>query len=482
MRAELAHYIVVLFALGVHISPVSAQPDTCGNYMRARGVVLTLNGPKGPTGGNRRFSNLTQAAATIETELRSSCPSSSAAHVHRASLLRLLGKTAEAQNALELALEINRDWTAGDKQTAQSLLDSLRVRPPSGDHIREAAAFSLDGTIDIPGVTMDMPVPQSGVGQWLPWLGGFGGLIGVGLGVGINICYESGCFTPMVTPTNIAWNPTPAPPASKPTMNLRNVIRIIPPRSGATGSTLNVSLFAALDLPPAESLVVFKPVGPVSSCDQFSTLIPASGRLGETTITFGDVKPNGRMTSTSSKTCIAFDGWAAFSYSISSTCIPFIPLNPKGPNCAKIASQMNEACARHEGQHVRDLRSALGPNGPNLNVTECIDGSPSSSVQDTLVKMWTSKVQAALSKMVDDAKDALHQTANGMPISLNSVICQSCFSDVITLDSPRIFASTNNDVANNAGVAVVTGLLRAAGSPPNLTESPSDGPGMARHR
>jgi len=149
-----------------------------------------------------------------------------------------------------------------------------------------------------------------------------------------------------------------------------------------------------------------------------------------------------------------------------------------------MVDQLNEACARHEAQHQRDIRAALGDGGPSLKVTECmakLNLAPAELKE--LEARWNSNVSASLQSVVNDAKEALHKTANGKPIPLSSRLCDTCFSDFVRLEL-KIFANTDFDMTVSFNRFALRSLVNRAPVQPTGpgVEAGSDGPGMTHRR
>jgi hypothetical protein len=245
-----------------------------------------------------------------------------------------------------------------------------------------------------------------------------------------------------------------------------------------------VKLFAALDLPPVDpgNPVNWRPVPSVSSCPEFVQLLAANSRLGQTTVAYTNAGAAGELLVGAGQTCIRWAGWNSFDYDLFSECTPLHPAIQKSALCANMLAQFNEACARHEAQHQRDFRQVLGTEGPSLDVTECVPGTNLETAQiEALKQRWNARVSAELKSVIEKAKEALHQTANGGPVSLSSHLCEACFSDVMTLEL-KIFADTSQDADVSFSSLAVRSLIRQASTAASgtVTESASDGPGMAR--
>lgn len=458
--------------------PDPPQVDPCTDYMRANGIFLTDHGPVGPA-TTRTFTTPEDAARIVAEELSTYCPRSSSAHVHRATLLDLIGSDDEAAAALRTAIDLDAEWGEDDRKIAEQTLVAL-TGSRSQTRSREAAAHSTD-VMAIPGIAADtsislqVPMPQSGTGQD-PWVPFALGLVGGGALV-VGLCWSAGCFQPTVVIDNqpTQWVPMPdltpsAMPPAGPPLGVRDVIRVVkPPGRRDGGAVLKITFYPALDLPPVDDVSIsWVPAPPVSSCDEYLSYL-IGDFIGLTRVHYKDVRPKGSRFSTSQSTCIRFNGWDRFEYLVNAECIPFLVESSNSTVCKQMQAQFNEACARHEAQHHRDYSAALGA-GPRLPSSACIETpSPTAEELSALEATFNKRVSADLDKLTKKAGDALHNTDAGEAMSKSKIrgLCAQCFSDTVKVGGPAVELSV---VDQDGTDVLIKGAPRPAlvtqGSPP----------------
>lgn len=474
--------MTVLMCSLVSVHPSKAD-ERCARYRAVNGIYLTARGPVGPVAAPRSFASTDQALLTVANELATECAGSSSAHVQRANLLLFLGNKDAAVAALNTALRLDSDWSASDKRAAQRNLGALtRVRANGSTGPREQAANALtDDTMWIPGVTdggglgfgagggfgfdipqpdlslttggpASAPAPQPG-DAWIPYA--IGGVIGTlaGGGIGWGICYAAGCFTPQPAPgTSVRW--TPSPSGARPTAPWPPPLRIVQSNNDSD-YLLHVQLFAALKLPPVDDAnpVQLLPPPVVSSCDAYVRMVNSllgPDHFGVTTVR-RTTQSNGAVVKTADgRTCILWTGWAQFQVSYTSQCVPLAPNNASSAACQTFVSQWNEGCARHEAQHLRDLKNALG-NGPPLSTQVCASGTNlDAQAMRALQEQWESHWRNDLVAIIDQASRQLHLTPDGIPLSLGSQFCDQCFNrnGIVTLPIRTIGVDANDVVTD----------------------------------